>query len=235
LNQNKLATDNDNSDIGISTKVLLGDFYLKQRDFVLSEKYYKLAYSIINNQKNQNLHQKVLVLSGLADLCFFRKEHNKGLLILKEALLYSQNLQNSYLQEIILKQLNANYLAINDKLNYKISNANFIQIQSKIEIFEQEAVNTAYNLISKQYVHNYDQSISKYDKFLSNILLFILLLIVVFATIYIKYTQRLKNLNELANYLQITKNNLTKIQIEKKQEHKKTINFLKRLRTSQMS
>jgi AraC-like DNA-binding protein len=223
LNQNKLATDNDNSDIGISTKVLLGDFYLKQRDFVLSEKYYKLAYSIINNQKNQNLHQKVLVLSGLADLCFFRKEHNKGLSILNEALLYSQNLQNSYLQEIILKQFNANYLAINDKLNYKISNANFIQMQSKIEIFEQEAVNTAYNLISKQYVHNYGQSISKYDKFLSNILLFILLLIVVFVTIYVKYTQRLKNLNELANYLQVTKNNLTKIQIKKKQEHKKTI------------
>jgi AraC-like DNA-binding protein len=96
-------------------------------------------------------------------------------------------------------------------------------MQSKIEIFEQEAVNTAYNLISKQYVHNYGQSISKYDKFLSNILLFILLLIVVFVTIYVKYTQRLKNLNELANYLQVTKNNLTKIQIEKKQEHKKTI------------
>jgi hypothetical protein len=167
LNKNKLATDNDNSDIGISIKVLLGDFYLKQRDFVLSEKYYKLAYSIINNQKNQNLHQKVLVLSGLADLCFFRKEHNKGLSILNEALLYSQNLQNSYLQEIILKQFNANYLAINDKLNYKISNANFIQMQSKIEIVEQEAVNTAYNLISKQFVHNYGQSISKYDKFLS--------------------------------------------------------------------
>jgi AraC-like DNA-binding protein len=33
----------------------------------------------------------------------------------------------------------------------------------------------------------------------------------------------LKNLNELAKYLQITKNNFTKIQIEKKQEHKKAI------------
>jgi AraC-like DNA-binding protein len=36
-------------------------------------------------------------------------------------------------------------------------------------------------------------------------------------------SELLKNLNELANYLQVTKNNLTKIQIEKKQEHKKTI------------
>ena len=124
---------------------------------------------------------------------------------------------------MIVRQLNVNYLAINDTLNYKISNANFIQLQSKIEIVEQESVNSAFNLISKQYVGNYDGKISKYDKFLTNIFLFILLLIIVFVTIYVKYSQRLKNLNELAKYLQIKKTNLTKIQIEKKQEHKKAI------------
>jgi|UPI0004839380 AraC-like DNA-binding protein len=221
--KNKLGTTTENSDLDLSAKIILGDFYLKQRDFASSENYYKAVYSIITNQKTQNLYQKVLSLSGLADICFFRKEHNKGLLILKEALLYSQKLQNSYLQEMIFKQLNANYLAINDTSNYKISNANFIQIQSKIEISDQESVNAAYNLISKQYVNNFSQNISKYDTILYNILLFILLIILVFIFIYVKYAQRLTNLNELVKYLQITKNNFTKIQIEKKQESKKTL------------
>ena len=223
LNQEKLDSKIDSPDLEFSLKLLLGDFYLKQKDFVSAENYYKAAYLITSNQKNPNLYQKVFALSGLADICFLRKEHNQGLLILKEALLYSQNLQNIYLQEMIVRQLNVNYLAINDTLNYKISNANFIQLQSKIEIVEQESVNSAFNLISKQYVGNYDGKISKYDKFLTNIFLFILLLIIVFVTIYVKYSQRLKNLNELAKYLQITKTNLTKIQIEKKQEHKKAI------------
>ena len=223
LSQEKSGFKIDSPDLELSVKLLLGDFYLKQKDFVSAENYYKSAYLITSNQKNPNLYQKVFALTGLADLCFFRKEHNQGLLILKEALLYSQNLQNIYLQEMIVRQLNVNYLAINDTLNYKISNANFIQLQSKIEILEQESVNTAFNLISKQYVGNYDGEISKYEKFLTNILLFIILLIIVFVTLYVKYSQRLKNLNELAKYLQITKNNYTKIQIEKKQEHKKAI------------
>ena len=223
LSQEKSDSKIDSPDLELSVKLLLGDFYLKQKDFVSAENYYKSAYLITSNQKNPNLYQKVFALTGLADLCFFRKEHNQGLLILKEALLYSQNLQNIYLQEMIVRQLNVNYLAINDTLNYKISNANFIQLQSKIEIVEQESVNTAFNLISKQYVGNYDGEISKYEKFLTNILLFIILLIIVFVTLYVKYSQRLKNLNELAKYLQITKNNYTKIQIEKKQEHKKAI------------
>lgn len=223
LNQDKLDQEVDNSDLDLSVKVLLGDFYLKQRNFVLAENYYKAADSIIKNQKNQNLYQKVFVISGLADICFYKKEHNQGLLILKEALLCSKKLQNIYLQEMIVRQLNVNYLAINDTSNYKISNANFIQLQSKIEIVEQEAVNSAYNLISKEYVNNYNQSKSKYDKFLSNIFLFILLLVVVFLIIYVKYSQRLKNLNELAKYLQMTKSNFTRIQIGKKQEPKKAI------------
>lgn len=223
LNQDKFNSRIDSSDLELSIKVLLGDFYLKQKDFVSAEKYYKAVYSITTNQKNQNLYQKVFALSGLANICFFRKEHNQGLLMLKEAILYSQKLQNIYLQEMIIRQLNVNYLAINDTLNYKISNANFIQLQSKIEIVEQEAVNSSYNLISKQYVDHYNLKISKYDKILTNIFLFIVLLIIGFVTIYVKYSQRLKNLNELAKYLQITKTNLTKIQIEKKQEHKKPI------------
>ena len=74
-----------------------------------------------------------------------------------------------------------------------------------------------------QTVRKLNLKISKYDKILTNIFLFIVLLIIGFVTIYVKYSQRLKNLNELAKYLQITKNNFTKIQIEKKQEHKKVL------------
>ncbi len=46
---------------------------------------------------------------------------------------------------------------------------------------------------------------------------------IVFISFWIKYSQSEKNLQELTNYLQITRNKLINLPVEKKQEHKKPI------------
>ena len=210
-------------ELELSYLITLGEFYLEKRDFITAKKYFNVALSRIANQKNQNVYARVYVLLGLADIYFFKKEHDKVAVILRDALIDSQKMENVFLQERITRRLNVNYLALNDALNYKLSNANFIQIQGNIEKLEQEAVNTAYNLISKEYSEYFKGNKKKYEIVMDYILLFILLIIAVFVFFLIKYSQRLKNLQELTNYLQITRNKLINLPIENKQEHKKTI------------
>lgn len=218
----KLIFDNF-PELDLSYLISLGEFYLEKRDLIVAKKYFDVALSRIENQKNQNVYARAHVLLGLADIYFFKKEHDKVAVILRDALIDSQKMENVFLQERITRRLNVNYLALNDALNYKLSNANFIQIQGNIENLEQEAVNTAYNLISNEYSEDFKGNKKKFETVIDYILLFIILVIVVFISLLIKYSQRIKNLQELTNYLQITRNKFINLPIEKKQEHKKTI------------
>lgn len=210
-------------ELELSYSIALGKFYLEKRNFITAKKYFDVALARIANQKNQNIYAKTYVLSGLADICFFQKEHDKVALILQDALIDSQKLENVFLQDKITRQLNVNYLALNDISNYKLTNSNFIKIQGNLDMIEQDAVNTAYNLISKEYSDAILNNKKKYDDVIDYILLFVLMISIVFISFWIKYSQREKNLQELTNYLQITRNKLINLPVEKKQEHKKPI------------
>ena len=214
---------NNFPELNLSYLIALGEFYLEKRDFITAKRYFDAALSKIANQKNQNIYAKIDVLSGLADICFFQKEHDKVALILGDALIDSQKIENVFLQEKITRQLNVNYLALNDTPKYKLANANFIQIQGNIDVLEQEAVNTAYNLISKEYSDAFLDNKKIYDDVIDYILLFVLMISIVFISFWIKYSQREKNLQELTNYLQITRNKLLNLPNQKKQEQKKPI------------
>lgn len=88
---------------------------------------------------------------------------------------------------------------MNDTSNYKLTNSNFIKIQGNLDMLEQEAVNTAYNLISKEYSDAFLNNKKKYDDVIDYILLFVLMISIVFISFWIKYSQREKNLQELTN------------------------------------
>ena len=116
-----------------------------------------------------------------------------------------------------------NYLALNDASKYKLTNANFIQINATIEVLEQEAVNAAYNLISQEYSDNFAEKKKQYDTIFYYILILMLLLSIVFIFFWVKFTQQIKNLTELDNYLQISKKKIIDLYSEKRQEPKKAI------------
>lgn len=211
------------SDLELNYIITLGEFYLEQKDLDNAKKQFSIALMKINQQKSINKYAKIQVLSGLASIYFFQKEHDKVTKILNVAFRDAQNLQNVFLQEKIIQQQNVNYLALNDASKYKLTNANFIQINANVELLEQEAVNSAYNLISKEYSDKFLEKEKNYDKFFNYILSLILLLSVVFIFFWIKYTQRIKNLTELDNYLQISRKKIIDLYSEKKQEPKKPI------------
>lgn len=209
--------------------IKLGDFYQEKKNLIVAKEYYTKALKIIANQKKENIYAKIYALSGLADVFFYQKQNNKVTDLLNFAYQYSKKIQNVFLQEKILQKQNINYLALNNISEYKLSHANYIQVLSQSETAQQEAVNTAYNLIANEKNEKYLKYKKQNDNTIKNIGLFFLVVLVAFVYFWQKIVIKVKNLKELINFLQITKNNWITNYSEKgkesepKQESKKVI------------
>ena len=212
-----------NQELQLNYNLTLGQFYLEKKDLTKAKELFDLSILESNQQKEQNLYIKVESLIGLATISFLKKEHNNVIKLLDEALLNSQKLANVFLQEKIMRQQNVNYLALNDTANYKLTNANFIKINSQSEVLEQEAVNTAYNLISDEYNTKYSEKRDYYFRILYFVLGFCLLILIVCGFYLLSIIQRKKNLYEIINYIKITRSNLVGNFSEKKPEPKKNV------------
>lgn len=200
--------------------IKLGEFYLEKKNFPVAKEYFIEALKIISNQKKENTYAKIYALTGLADVCFFQKKHNEVTVLLNNGFAYSKKLQNIFLQEKIMQKQNVNYLALNNISEYKLSNANYIKILSQSEFIEQEAVNTAYNLIAKEKNEKYIEFKKQNNFIIKNIGLVFLIVIIGFIYFWQRNLLKVKNLKQLINYLQITKNNWITLYSEQKSEQK---------------
>lgn len=216
-------------DLKLWYTIKLGDFYLEKKNLAVSKEYYTKALQIISNQKKENIYAKIYALSGLADVFFYQKQNHEVTDLLNLAFVYSKKIQNIFLQEKILQKQNINYLALNNIAEYKFSHANYIQVLSQSETAEQEAVNSAYNLIANEKNEKYLEYKNKNDFTIKNIGLFFLIVFVAFIYFWQRAVVKANNLKELFNFLQITKNNWIANNSDKgkesepKQESKKII------------
>lgn len=212
----------NNPDLELYYDITLGSSYLEKRDLEHSKKFFDLSIATANRQKDANILIKVEALIGLANISFQKKEHSNGIVILNEALINSQKIANVFLQEKIIRQQNVNYLALNDTENFKITNASFIKKHYDAEELEQEAVNTAYNVISDEYNDTYDDKKSHYSKMLYYILGVFFIIVLVCGFYLLRFIERKRNLNKIISYIRITRSNLLSDFSEKvKQETEK--------------
>ncbi len=220
---NSFAYLNDFPDVEISYCITLGEFYLRQRNFVSAEKYYNTAQAILKKQKNENIYFKTYILSGLADVHFFQKNQIEATAILNEAFNYAKKLRNAYLEEKIVQQQTVNFLALHDINKYKLTNYNFIKIHYQSEGLEQDAVNSAYNLLSDEYANIYIEKKSYYCRILYYIIGLFFVVLIIYFIFLLQIIRRKNHLNEIVNYVNITRNNFVSEIIERKQEPKKNI------------
>ncbi|WP_300568392.1 helix-turn-helix domain-containing protein [Flavobacterium sp.] len=198
-----------------------GRIYCGLGDFENAQLYLDKGIELINKSVPRNTFAEIYTLSGLATVYFHKKEHDKAIAALLKALKSAKMFGNLYLIETINNQLIVNYIAINDRGNYKLSNTAFLAASKKVEDIEQESINTAYNLISKGYEKDYDIKKQHYATRLY-ILLSILVLGVFFTVFFwFKFQSKKKRLREIINYLEITRNNLISRFTEKKDTGKK--------------
>ena len=129
----------------------------------------------------------------------------------------SEKLDNQYLQQVSSKNLVMNYLVLNDKANYVYYNNLYLSKLTQIENTEQEAVNTAFNLISQEKEElSAQRNKSNINKLVVTIGISIVLLIVVFFY-FNKTIAEKKRVTELLNYLEVTRNNMVNRYTEKKE------------------
>lgn len=202
---------------------ILGKLYIEKRVFDKAKMHFQLVDSISKNNKSNNVFANIDALIGLANISFLKKEHNNVITILNKALLNSQQIGNIFLQEKIIRQQIVNYLALNDTADYKLTNTNFIKIQYQSEQIEQEAVNTAYNLLSDEYTDKYTEKKNNYLQIIYYAIGVFLIVVLICVFFLFNYVQRKRNLEEIINYIKITRSNLVSNFTEKKSEPKKNI------------
>ncbi|TGD59067.1 helix-turn-helix domain-containing protein [Flavobacterium humi] len=211
----------DSPDLDLWLAINMGKIYSGLGDFEKSNGYFSKARLLLDKGNKENQFAEIFVLNGLAGVNFHKKDHQKAIVLLSESLKIAQNLDNLYLTETISKQLAINYLALNDKANYKWYNANLLKISTQIENAEQESVNTAYNLIAKETENNYLAKKQNYRiQFYVALVLFFLVLIGC-TMFWLKFHWKKKRLKEIINYLEVTRNNLVSRYTEKKEASKK--------------
>jgi len=211
------------TDLRLYYDVSLAQLYTEKKDLNQAQILFEDVISSINQQKETPILIKMDALLGLANIFFLKQENLKAASILNEALLNSQNLNNVFLKEKIIAQQNVNYLALKDTSNYQLSNTSSIENQLKSDILEQEAINTAYNLVSEEYNDQFLVQKNNYYRILYFVLGVFLIIILVGLFFCWKVVQSKIQLNEIIKYIEITRSNFTSQISIKKQETKKNI------------
>lgn len=211
----------NNPELDLKYKIIQGRIYCGLTEFDKAQSYFDGVLLSLNKSNKKFDYAEVYALSGLATVYFHKKEHNKAITILLKALHSSKMLENLYLTETINNQLIINYIAINDRENYKLYNTSFLTTGKNVEDIEQESVNTAYNLISKEYENYYVDKKQSYATRLYFSLAFLVLGAIFTIVFWFKFQTKKKRLKEIINYLEITRNNLISRYTENKDTEKR--------------
>lgn len=187
-----------------------------------SNTYYQKLIEL-SSQKPLDYFSHSYALIGYADNLFREEKYALAIDMLKKSLSLSEKLDNQYLQQVSSKNLVMNYLVLNDKANYVYYNNLYLSKLTQIENTEQEAVNTAFNLISQEKEElSAQRNKSNINKLVVTIGVSIMLLIVVFFY-FNKTIAEKKRVTELLNYLEVTRNNMVNRYTEKKEAQKKSL------------
>lgn len=225
---NKQVSDTKNSfrsyqDLQLYYSVTLAQFYLEKKDLSQAQNLFQEVITKTKNQTTTPIFAKIDALLGLANVFFLKQEHLKAAAIYNEALLVSQSINNVFLGEKIIAQQNVNYLALKDTSNYQLTSTTSIENQLKSEILEQEAINTAYNLVSEEYNDHFLERKAYHYRILYIALGIFLAIILVGVFYWWKVIQTKIHLNEIIKYIEITTSNFTSQVSEKKPDAKKNI------------
>lgn len=185
--------------------------------------YYNKSLLFSKELKNPNILEQAILFNELGRLYFQKKEHQKSIDILLKALDKAKKINNPVLLKSINRYLSINYLALNDRPNYKFFNNEFLRLNNILEQSEEESVNSAYNLISQEQESFFEAKRKEYAVRFYFVLAASILIILVCLVFWLKAKWRKKRLNEIVKYLEISKNVFSKIAVERKEPNKKII------------
>lgn len=169
------------------------------------------------------LLDKANLFAEWARLYFQQQQHQKATEVLLDVLPIANKLQQAELQRDINNQLATNYLALNDRASYHAYNQKFLALGVAIGNQEEEATNTAFNLISQEQ----ERRIPDEEKQFATILyisLACLVLVLVFGSIQLaRNTSREKRYREILKYLESNSHPMAPVAITSKKQAAKNL------------
>lgn len=184
-------------------------------------KYIKKSLEINTPNSTNNLVYQASIYNDLGLVFLQKKMFKESEENFFKALAFAGILDNKTLLKQINRNLAINYLASNQKNKHKVYNDEFLILNSKEELIEQESINTLYNLINQEQ----EQKLVNREKGLKNYLYLalvgILILVLIGAFFQLKNQWRKKRLKEIINYLEISRSNFINMKPTKKVSKKK--------------
>jgi len=187
--------------------------------------YFDRSMAYFKKHETRNILGLAQLRAELSKLYFQQQQHERAISVLLEALPTAEKLQHTALLKDINKQLAINYLARNDRENYHRYNQKFLALSNRVENQENEATNTAFNLISQ------DQELLRLENEQQYANIFYatvacLLLIVVFASIQLfKNKSKQKRHREILQYFETENNPVVPVAAPVKKEAGKILNI----------
>lgn len=186
-----------------------------------SANYYLKKAQQLPKETSSNLLNKITILNGMSFVYFQQKQHARAIDTLLESMKMAKKLKNEALLKSINRQLSINYLALNNKTNHQLFDNEFLKLHNRVELMEQEAVNSAYNLISQEQEADFQKAKKRHaDYFYITIGIFIFV-VIAGSLLWLKGSMKKKRLKEIISYLEISRNNSVKLHPEKKETNKK--------------
>lgn len=157
-----------------------------------------------------NLNEKAKVYRALGDLYLQKKKFDKSEETLFIALRFAEIIDNPVLLMQINRDLAINYLATNQKNKYKVYNDEFLVLNNKVELMEQESINTFFNLITAQQENAVLAKKQEYTRIQNILLLGLLFVLAVVIFLLLKNQSKRKRLKEIIKYLEVSRNQFSK-------------------------
>lgn len=170
--------------------------------------YYENALKHFNLRDSRLILQKSVTLNEAGKYYFSKKNFSKAGDYFKEALQSAVAIRNIPLQRDINKQWSLTYLALGDKALFDVYNRKFLALNDYATTQETEAINTAFNLISREQELNTEIQGKNYTNMIYAACGCFALLLVVAAILFFRNYSRKKRYTEIVKYLEISKNAL---------------------------
>ncbi|MEZ4855693.1 MAG: helix-turn-helix domain-containing protein [Gelidibacter sp.] len=174
-------------------------------------------------ETNNNLLDKAFVYNELGQLYIQKKEFKKSEEMLFIALRYAGILNNPLLLEQINKNLAINYLASDYKSKHKVYNDEYLTLNRKVKLMEQEAVNNVFNVLNKQNENALLKQESRNNTVVYFVIAGLLLIGLVGLLVFVKNQWRKKRLKEIIRYLEISRSNFVNMKPSKVSTTKKIV------------
>ncbi|MGY0391154.1 helix-turn-helix domain-containing protein [Bizionia sp. KMM 8389] len=205
--------------------------------------YMNKSLNLLDKTISNNLYKKAEIYKELGGLYLQQKAFKASEESFFIALKFSEIINNPILQMQINRDLAINYLGTNQKSQHQVYNDEFLILNNLVEINEQNAINTGFNMTSNFNEIRIEQAHKKYNNAIYILLGVAVIAFIIGILIILKSEGRKKRLHEIINYLEVSRTNFIKAKPSKKQATKRItipvetekviLQKLKRFETSQ--